>query len=186
MAKLQTMMLVLMVMYASLMIYGGNTGQCLDGYFCSTDNQCCLIDDTTTCAGSCESPSLWKLFFNPTGVPLGDGEFILVFIGLAGALAVFAGIALTTIFGTRTDTQLFAPMVGGLIITGAVIFINLYNFLQREIINLFFISETSVCRIAETGTVSCPVVQIILAISLMPFLFIYIWSVLEWWRGKDM
>jgi hypothetical protein len=190
MAKLQTMILIVVLIQAALVIYGTAPGGCPDGYEVTTDNRCCADYNSATeewenCLDDeVDTTPLWQLFINPTGINWRSGKFILIFIGLAVALG-FATISATPfIGGSRTDTQIFAPAVLGLIGMGYVVFVNLYSFLQRELVGGFFY-EPGACEITK-GVVECNVVSIILLMAMMPVVFIYIWTVVEWWRGKDI
>jgi len=105
-------------------------------------------------------------------------SFILGFIGLAVGVGI-AGIAVGAIFGVKTDLVIFAVAIPGLLSMG-VIFVNFANMVRDELIAIISPSFPA-CTL-----LSCPAVNLILAATIGPIAFYYVWTVIEWWRGKDM
>jgi len=119
-----------------------------------------------------QDTSLWNFVTTPQN--WNNTNFILGLVGIAGTIAL-AGIIAGTIFGFRTDFIIFAGAIAGLISIGST-FVGLYNVLHDELVSRIFIG---------CGT-SCTPVNWILAITLGPIAFYYVWTVIEWWRGKDI
>lgn len=114
---------------------------------------------------------LWTFVTNPTN--WNNLDFILGIIGIAGAMGL-AGIAIGSQFGFKTDFIIFALAIAGLISIG-VIFRDLYNVLNGDLASVF-------C----SGNPNCAPATWITAIVIGPVAFYYVWTVLEWWRGKDI
>ena len=104
-------------------------------------------------------------------------NFILGLVGIAGGVAL-AGIIAGTVFGFKTDFIIFAGAIGGFISIG-VVFVNFANMIRDEL-TAFFGAVDPTCTLA-----SCALVTWILAITIAPIAFYYVWTVVEWWRGKD-
>jgi len=105
--------------------------------------------------------------------------FILTLVGIAGAIGL-VGIAATSLFGFKTDFLMLAPAIAGLISMG-VVFINLANVLRDELVSRVFTD----CGVSPAALHACAPVNWILAITIAPLAFFYVWTVMEWWRGKD-
>lgn len=102
--------------------------------------------------------------------------FILAVIGIAGGISLL-GVAAGSVFAFRTDFLMFAPAMAGFISMG-VVFVNLGNTIRNELISRFFPACTGYLA-------TCTPVNFILAITIGPMAFYYVWTVIEWWRGKD-
>ena len=114
---------------------------------------------------------LWSFAMNM------DNWNTLQFIGTLAAIAGgvgLVGITAASIFGFKTDFLIFAIAIPGIIYMGSVI-VNLGNVIRDELVSRVFIG----CGL------SCPQANFVLAIVLAPLALIYVWSVVEWWRGKD-
>lgn len=104
--------------------------------------------------------------------------FILGLIGIAVGIGV-VGIAIAG-FGYKTDFLIFSLAIAGFISMG-VVFVNLANVLRDELIARFFTS----CAVTDFTSTACSPVNWIIAIVIGPLAFYYVWTVIEWWRGKD-
>ena len=136
--------------------------------------QACLIlyaDPTYTS----ETP-LWK-FVMGINNSWNTLEFITAIVGIAAGVWL-VGIAASSIFGFKTDFLVFAPAITGLVSIG-VIFINLGRAMQDELISRVF----TTCNLISPLT--CSPVTFIIAITIGPVALFYVWTVIEWWRGKD-
>lgn len=106
------------------------------------------------------------------------GFFVtLAAIASAVALAGITGNAL----GIRLDILIFAPAVAGLIALG-IVFTNFANAIRDELIARIFTS----CGVSEAAIVGCTPATFLVAIIIGPIAFYYAWTIIEWWRGKDM
>jgi len=135
--------------------------------------QACLIlyaaPMTTTGGGS-----IWTFVTNINN--WSSLTFILGLIGIATGIGI-ATIVAGTAFGAKTDFLMFAGAIAGFFSLGSI-FINLANVLRDDLISRIFVGPT--CTLA-----SCPPVTFLVAITIAPVAFFYIWTVIEWWRGKD-
>ena len=105
--------------------------------------------------------------------------FITAAIGLAGGVFL-VGAAISGLAGFKTDFLILAPVIGGLLSIG-VVFANLARVIGNDLTNTFF----TTCDIDHITATSCNAPTIILAVLVGVPAFIYAWTVLEWWRGKD-
>lgn len=135
--------------------------------------QACLIlyGDSTP-----EDTDIWSFVTNLDN--WNSLEFIVSIAALAAVLAS-VGIAGSTFFGFKVDSVLFASVIAGILSMG-VVFVNLGNVLRNELISRLFYSS---CSILEPN--ACAPANWILAITLGPFALYYVWTAVEWWRGKD-
>jgi hypothetical protein len=108
----------------------------------------------------------------------GTLPFILALVGIAGGIAL-VGVYAASAFGFKTDFLIFAPAIAGFVSCG-IIFTNLAKVLQSSLLNIF----TS-CDIANKTWATCGQVDTIVAITIGIPAFIYVWTIIEWWRGKD-
>jgi len=143
MAKLFTMFIILIALQASMLIY-----------------------HTSEAAPT----SIWQFVVNPT--MWAGTDWIIAFAGVATLLGAI-GIVGGTVFGIKTDTVIFAPLVFGLMTMGAI-FVKLYDLIQSEL----------VARVFGGGLGLVPS-MFISGIIVGPWALYYVWSVIEWWRGKD-
>ena len=165
MAKLITMFFILIAIQACLLVYGGHCNNLtpgLDGIF-GTD------DDICSDAGT----NIWEFIMNIDN--WNSLTFILTLVGIAAGIGL-VGVAAGAVFGFKTDFLLLAGAIGGIISMG-VIFVNLANTIRDELIARIFTGCTL------TG--SCSPANFIVAIIVGPFALYYVWTVIEWWRGKD-
>jgi len=103
-------------------------------------------------------------------------SFIIVLGGLAAAAAL-VGISAGGAFRFVTDFLVMGPAIAGLASIG-VVFINFGNVIRDELIGRFFVG----CG----GAVSCAPANILTGVIIGPLAFLYAWTVMEWWRGKDV
>lgn len=165
MAKLMTMFFVLIAIQGVLLLYGSQT-------------------DTGT--------DIWTFVTNMDR--WGSLPFVLALIGIAGGIGL-VGIAAASTFGFKTDFLIFAPAVAGFISLGVVL-TNLAMFLKNQLTSMFFH-----CDPAMTGTMlvnnvltnkltyclssQTTIVNFIVAMTIGPLALYYVWTIIEWWRGKD-
>ena len=107
----------------------------------------------------------------------GSLAFILSLVGIAAGIGLI-GIAAASTFGFKTDFLIFAPAISGLVLCGAI-FMNLAGVMRDELISRVF----TTCSL---GSLTCGPANFIIAITLGPIAFYYIWTICDWWRGKDM
>jgi hypothetical protein len=177
MAKLISFFLVLIALQASMLIYAAPT---------SMTDHCgnvplaanYVTSDTCEAAGGtwyAYSNSLWNFVTNLDN--WNSLAFILGLVGIAAGIGLI-GVTAASIFGFKTDFLIFAGAIGGFISLGGLVFINLGNMIKNELISKIFTDCTP-------GVLSCTPVVYILAVTLGPFALYYVWTVIEYWRGKD-
>lgn len=122
-----------------------------------------------------DQTELWQFI---TNIPLwSSAAFIVTLGGIAAALALSSG-AQTGGGAIRfvTDFITFAAGIGGLISIGAV-FTQLANLVN---------SEFAVRIFGFTGDpLGCAPSLFLTALLVGPIAFYYIWTAVEWWRGRD-
>ena len=106
----------------------------------------------------------------------------IVTLGSIAAAITFVGISSGGTFRFLTDVILFSPVIIGLIGLG-VVFTNLANLVADELTTRLFPECMSDAFIASGF--SCNPVIFLVAITIGPIAFFYVWTVIEWWRGKD-
>ena len=161
------MFMFLIALQACLLLYSvpcHNLDVGPDGIVGTTDDVC--NDDTNT--------QLWDFVTNTD--KWNSLTFILTLIGIASAIGLI-GVVAGSAFAFKTDFLMLAPAVAGLISMG-VVFVNLANVIGDELKSRIFTS----C-LAVGG--NCAPVNYILAITIGPIAFYYVWTIIEWWRGKD-
>lgn len=99
--------------------------------------------------------------------------FILSLFAIAGGLALVGIIAGST-FGFKTDFIILAQAIAGFITIGAV-FTQFASIVKSELTSRIFVGCTG----------SCAPANFIVAITVGLLAFYYVWTVIEWWRGKD-
>lgn len=119
--------------------------------------------------------SLWTFVTNPSN--WGSSEWIMTFIGIAGTMGV-VGLVAGSVFGFKTDFLVLSAVVGGFLSVG-VVFTNLTSAIGSDLANLFKCS-------GDISWISCAPATWIIAITVGPLAFYYVWTVIEWWRGKDV
>ena len=116
---------------------------------------------------------LWKFV---TGVNnWGTTDLIVLFSTLAGGL-LLAGIASGGTFRFVIDFTVVSQAIAMLFGFG-VVFMNLESVVRKEFVSRFFPG----CPIN-----TCTPAILLSAIIIGPFALYYLWSVIEWWRGKDV
>lgn len=111
-----------------------------------------------------------------------SATFILAIAGIVGSVALAVGLGLSGVgIGVKTDTIIFATFIPGLVAIGST-FLNLYNQIYSELTARFFGGAT-VCNQWALGT--CGPATFIAGLLVGPIAFFYIWTIIEWWRGKD-
>lgn len=112
---------------------------------------------------------LWS-FVNNTSY-WSNNSLIGWLVGISTTLAVI-GIAASAFTSFKTDTLIFATAISSLMSIGAV-FAQLYSVLLKDL-------SGWICE-AE----SCTPASILTSILIGPLALYYVWTVIEWWRGKD-
>lgn len=126
--------------------------------------------------GSTNDNNIWTFVWNMDN--WGSLSFLISLSAIALAIGL-QGISSGSIFGFKTDFLVMATAITGLISIGAV-FTNLGNLIRQDLIARFF----SVC--ADPSTTTCYPATFIIALTIGPLAFYYAWTVVEWWRGKDI
>ena len=106
----------------------------------------------------------------------GTETFLLSLTAIAAALFA-SGITSGTLFGFKTDFLIMGPAIAGLLTIGAI-FTNLASQIQVDLNASFFPG----C----VGLDVCSPSLFFIAITIGPLAFYYAWTVVEWWRGKDL
>lgn len=133
-----------------------------------------LLYYNPTTTGGDPGSSIWEFIMNiDNWNSLG---FILAMVGIAAGIGL-VGVAASAIFAFKTDFLIFAAAIPGFISMG-VIFVNLANVFRDFLTGMIFTD----C-LAVVG--SCAAVNTIVALTIGPFAFYYVWTIVEWWRGKD-
>lgn len=102
--------------------------------------------------------------------------FIVTLVGIAAGIGLI-GVVAGSVFAFKSDFLLLAGAIGGFISMG-VVFVNLANTIRDDLISHVFTG----CALAGS---SCAPVNFILAITVGPVALYYVWTVIDWWRGKD-
>jgi hypothetical protein len=100
-------------------------------------------------------------------------QFIMDLVAISLGIGLL-GIAAGTVFGFKTDFLIFAGAIAGFIYMG-IVFTDLSSFLRSELISMFY---SSTCTLA-----SCPMITWIIAVTIGPVAFYYVWTIVGWWRG---
>jgi len=138
--------------------------------------QACLL--IYVAPGEAENTNLWTFVTNIDN--WNNLTFILTLVAIAGGIGLI-GVAAGSVFGFRTDFLLLASAITGIISMG-VVFINLGNLIRHELFsNIFDIAAGGDCAAIQT----CTPVTYLVAIIVGPMALYYVWTVIEWWRGKD-
>lgn len=95
-------------------------------------------------------------------------------LGISLAVAG-TGIVAGVMLGFVTDFMMFAVAIFGLMSIG-FIFIQFQQLFRSELFAFFACTSAETCKAADWIT------WVIVA----PIAFLYIWTVVEWWRGKDV
>jgi len=171
MGKFGNMLIILIIIQAVLIIFHGQdcttytsiSGNPLFGNVTESGG-----NTTTTCG------SVWEIVVNPDR--WNSVTFILTFILVAGGLGA-AGAIVGTYFGFTTDFIVFAPLIASLAAMG-VVFTNLYTTLFNPLVSMFECVDL-------TGQCAQTVRYILIPLVGIPA-FYYFWTLIEWWRGKDV
>ena len=104
-------------------------------------------------------------------------EWILAVLLVAGGLTI-VGVVAGSLFGFKSDFIIFAPAIAGLISIGAV-------FAQFAVVLHGWLTGTFFTECSTDISAVCPPAILIIAMTVGPIAFYYVWTVIEWWRGKD-
>lgn len=104
--------------------------------------------------------------------------FVLGVFGLALSIGL-ATIVVGGFLGVKTDFMVFAVAIPGLITMG-IVFKNFATFMRDELTSRLAAIDPA-CLLE-----ACPAANWITAVVVGPIAFYYVWTVVEWWRGKDM
>lgn len=162
MAKLSTMFFILIAIQACLLLY----------------NVPChsFAVDGVTCLDNVGNNSLWDFITNLDN--WNSLEFILAWFGIAGGIGL-VGITAGSVFGFKTDFIILATAIPGFISIG-IVFSQLANVVRDQLMSWFMSAGVTTCTAA-----SCPAATFFVAITIAPIAFYFVWTILEWWRGKD-
>jgi hypothetical protein len=136
-----------------------------------------IFYDQTLAPG--ESPGndteLWRFLWTMDN--WSSAGFILT-IGAITAALLLSGISAGTSFRFITDFVVMGPAILGLISIG-VVFTNFANMIRDELISRIF------TECLDLAPIACDPANFLIAITIGPIAFYYVWTVCEWWRGKD-
>ena len=118
--------------------------------------------------------SIWEFIMNIDN--WNSLSFILAMVGIAAGIGL-VGVAASAMFAFKTDFLIFAAAIPGFMSMG-VIFVNLANAFRNFLTNTIFTD-------CLAGVGNCAPVNTIVALTIGPFAFYYVWTIIEWWRGKD-
>jgi hypothetical protein len=130
-------------------------------------------------AGSSGGGDLWDFVWNID--KWGSLAFILTLGAIAAGVGL-VGISSGSIFGFKTDFLIMGPAIIGLISIGAV-FTQLANVIKNELISRVFTSCIA-DAILDSSYICRPAVFIV-AITIGPIAFYYVWTVISWWKNQD-
>lgn len=172
MGKFGNMLIILIIVQAVLIIFHGQDCVTYTSTNFTLGTEGVNITEsggnvTTTCG------SVWEIVTNPDR--WNSLTFIATFVLVAGALGAIGAIA-GTYFGFTTDFIVFAPLVASLAAMGVVL-TNLYTTLFGPLVSMFGCSSL-------TGQCAQTVRYILIPLVGIPA-FIYFWTLIEWWRGKE-
>lgn len=102
----------------------------------------------------------------------GTLDFVLAILGLTGIGLI--GVTAASAFGFKSDFIVLAVAIPGLISIGLV-FSNLAKYLSAELIAIF----------DPTCALPCLPINFIVGLIVGPIALYYVWTVIDWWRGKD-
>lgn len=123
-----------------------------------------------------QNTDLWTFVMGFSLANWGSIQWILTLGAIASAI-FFSGISGGNVFGFKTDFIIMAPAIVGLISIG-VVFTNLAGVIRNFLVN-------SVFTTCIPAPMACTPANFLIAITLGPVAFYYVWTVAEWWRGKD-
>jgi len=136
--------------------------------------QACLILYGTS---TDTSGNIYSLIVNPSGW---ESNWMVLSLLAVALFTTTSGIAAGTIFGFKTDFLLFGTTISGLLALLAVPLINLWQVAYMEFIAVFMPG----CGAGvEFG---CAQADLIVGVLFGPILIMVIWTVVDWWRGRDM
>ena len=151
MAKLITLILVLIVLQACLLLFN-NTN----------------IDTQT-------DTNPWDFVTNIDN--WNSLTFVLGFVGIALGIGI-VGFAIGSYIGFKTDFVMLAVAIPGLLSLGLIL-VNFGNVLRNFLISTFFVG----CGGVNPQT--CAPATWLVAISVGTIAIFYVWTVVDWWRGRD-
>jgi hypothetical protein len=130
--------------------------------------QACLILYTGQDA---ESTQIWSFITNLN--QWNTLDFVLALVGISVGIGLI-GVVAASVFAFKTDFLIFAPAIAGFITMG-VIFSNFAKFLTDQLIGI----------LSPACPLPCAPVSFIVALIVGPIALYYVWTILDWWRGKD-
>lgn len=120
--------------------------------------------------------TLWSFV---TRMDLWESSNLITVFGTIALALVAGGITSGSYFTQKLDFPIMAAVVGGLLSIGAV-FSQLADIFRSELMARVFTACTG------TSWTACPSANFIVAMVIGPLAFYYAWTVVEWWRAKDM
>jgi hypothetical protein len=151
-----------------------------------------IIYGSQTLAGAGDGGGIWSFIMNMDR--WGSLTFTLALVGIAAGIGLVGIIAAST-FGFKTDFLIFAPAVAGFISLGVVL-TNLAMFLKNQLIDIAFKCDPGLAGTVIVNGIVTPMLTyctdsqtyaatFIIGIIIGPLAFYYVWTIVEWWRGKD-
>ena len=172
---LNMLMFVIAIQFALILFNGGIAKMSNENLIdCTNPAIDCTEVDTAE-----QGSVLTSLIFNPS---LWDNGILLI---LFGNLATVGGLILGT-FWIKNDFVVMAVIVGSIFSFGFPIF-TLWQKIRDEMKGFIMASEGIVD--VPTGSpeidLAVKVAGVLTSMILFPFIIGYIWTVLDWWRGRD-
>jgi hypothetical protein len=124
--------------------------------------------------------AMFSVIMNPES--LSTSDLLLIFTGVAATVFV-ATITVGSIFGFKTDFIILAPVIAGIL--GIVtVFTQLAGILRSDF-GYFFGCHNLATNALQQACMFNPAINIIIALLVGIPAFLFIWTVIDWWRGKD-
>ena len=178
MAKLLTWMLLLVALQLGIIIfYNPMSGVGSAAIPCTVDTNCSSVGGACV-DGYCEgAPSTIWTFLLGISNNNTDTEWFKYLFGMSLGVILVGAVAGTFVGIRITDFILFAGLVGTVLL-----FVSIFGvfsaIMRNELVGRF--GSLTGCSFA-----SCPLIDYTIAVTVAVFAFMYVWTVLDWWRLKD-
>lgn len=148
MAKLITMIFILLAIQAALIIFVAPSEEATPNTF-------------------------WEFIMN---VDNWNSTTFIIGFALVASMIGIVGIAAGNVFGFKTDFLILAVITPGLLTCGAII-INFWIQVHQELVSRVF---------TDCSLSSCSPATFLTGLIVGPIALYYVWTVIDWWRGRDM
>ena len=173
MARLITFFMVILAIQFTMLILINPSDNINTNVQCSWN-----ANGTTTCAQFETNNSGNMLWIFATNTSYwNNAEFILTIVGIAGTLGL-VGITAGSAFGFKTDFLIFGIAILGFLSLGSIL-IELGSLLTTTFSD--WLTDKSINIVCD----GCYQANILTGACLGVFALYYVWTVVEWWRGKD-